>query len=437
MTLFYAIQFTLIVILGLAIYYYGLRELKMYYVSRVLLLFLVPAAALLPLLYNIVFYEISPTAFGVVVDEILIGNSPGSEQSISPAKASNFNFWLVGLAGVYATGMLYSAAVIIKSFFKLQRMKRDSVLFRKLGSAEIYQWSGDLPFTFMNDIFLPAGLEEDDPKYKMVLRHEMYHVVSRHWMDKFWVNFQCILLWFFPPVYSIRSAVDELHELQADRAVTKDFSKKAYMLLLFQSALKTNTIGKPLTSPFISLTLKKRIKMISGKTKSAGLSVLITFLCFTAIGAVSLTGCKKMGIEDSTENRTALKSEEQVFQVVEEMPRFPGCEDREIPAEERLNCSQRKMLEFVYENIQYPKAAKEKGLEGMVVISFVVNKKGRIQDANIARNLGEGLGEEALRVVELMNEMEEKWIPGRQKGELVNVQYNLPVRFTLLDDDEE
>ncbi len=131
------------------------------------------------------------------------------------------------------------------------------------------------------------------------------------------------------------------------------------------------------------------------------------------------------------EKAQAAKGAEEVFQVVEEMPRFPGCEREGAPAEELAQCSNAKLAEYIFGNIRYPADARDAGVEGMAVVSFVVDKEGRVQDVKTARSLHESIDAEVIRVVKLMNEMEERWTPGRQKGQSVNVQFNLPVQFRL------
>jgi len=121
---------------------------------------------------------------------------------------------------------------------------------------------------------------------------------------------------------------------------------------------------------------------------------------------------------------------EEIFKVVEDMPRFPGCEDMGSK-QEKEQCATKKMLEFIYGNIKYPAIARENGVEGMVVITFVVEKDGTVTDARVVRDIGAQCGQEALRVVNLMNEKSIKWVPGKQRGRAVRVQFNLPVRFKL------
>jgi protein TonB len=76
--------------------------------------------------------------------------------------------------------------------------------------------------------------------------------------------------------------------------------------------------------------------------------------------------------------------------------------------------------------------ARENNIEGTVVVQFVVDRSGTIRDINTVRDIGGGCGEEAVRIVNMMNEMDQKWVPGMQQGRPVNVLFNLPVRFKLL-----
>lgn len=123
--------------------------------------------------------------------------------------------------------------------------------------------------------------------------------------------------------------------------------------------------------------------------------------------------------------------ESDVYTVVEEMPRFAGCEGLEGTNKEKQACAEKKMLEFIYSNIEYPNLARENGREGTVVIRFVIDEKGNVIKPQILREIGDGCGKEGLRVVKKMNSLSEKWTPGKQRGKAVKVQFNLPIRFKL------
>ncbi len=105
--------------------------------------------------------------------------------------------------------------------------------------------------------------------------------------------------------------------------------------------------------------------------------------------------------------------EDKVFMVVEQMPEFPGGEAA--------------MLKYIADNVNYPPLAKENNIQGRVIVQFVVDENGRITNLKVARDIGWGCGEEALRVVKSMP----RWKPGKQRNKAVRVQYALPIKFEL------
>lgn len=110
---------------------------------------------------------------------------------------------------------------------------------------------------------------------------------------------------------------------------------------------------------------------------------------------------------------TAYESDGPVFAVVEKMPEYPG--------------GQTALLKFIAQTVQYPKEAQEKGLQGRVTVSFIINKDGSISDAEVITGLDPLLDQEALRVIGLMP----KWTPGMQRGQAVKTKYTVPVTFRL------
>lgn len=103
----------------------------------------------------------------------------------------------------------------------------------------------------------------------------------------------------------------------------------------------------------------------------------------------------------------------EIFTVVEEQPGYPGGEEARIS--------------YLQQNIKYPEEAKELGIQGKVFVTFVVEVDGSITDVRVLRGIGGGCDEEAIRVVRSMP----KWVPGKQRGVPVRVQFNLPIKFTL------
>ena len=118
----------------------------------------------------------------------------------------------------------------------------------------------------------------------------------------------------------------------------------------------------------------------------------------------------------------------------EQMPVFPGCEEF-TEYNERKKCADLKLLDFVYCRLVYPQEAKDARIEGMAVISFIVDKDGTTSDFKILRDPGCGTGQAALETVSQMEVEGVVWEPGRSfygaEGKPVRVQFNLPVRFKL------
>ena len=105
--------------------------------------------------------------------------------------------------------------------------------------------------------------------------------------------------------------------------------------------------------------------------------------------------------------------EQEIFQIVEEMPAYPG--------------GDQKLMEYVAKNIKYPQIARETGIQGRVFVGFVVEPDGSVSNVKVLRGIGGGCDEEAVRVVKSMP----KWKPGKQRGKAVRVSYMLPVNFKL------
>jgi TonB family protein len=115
----------------------------------------------------------------------------------------------------------------------------------------------------------------------------------------------------------------------------------------------------------------------------------------------------------------------------EVMPRFPGCEDLEGNDEEKAKCAVTKMNEYIYTHLKYPEEAKKNGVQGQVVLKFVVTKEGKIIDIEPLRDPGAGLGDAAKEVVMSMNDLPQRWSSGKMNGIPVNVWYTLPIKFSL------
>jgi protein TonB len=123
----------------------------------------------------------------------------------------------------------------------------------------------------------------------------------------------------------------------------------------------------------------------------------------------------EVGLDNIIEEPAPLVEEEkeEVFLVVEEMPEFPG--------------GMAAMQKFISSNIKYPRAASAQGLEGRVIVTFVINGQGEVDKVEVVKGIGGGCDEEAVRVVKMLP----KWKPGRQNGRPVSVKFTVPIKFAL------
>jgi TonB family protein len=103
--------------------------------------------------------------------------------------------------------------------------------------------------------------------------------------------------------------------------------------------------------------------------------------------------------------------EGEIFYVVEDMPKFPG----DLPA----------MKSYIYSNLEYPENAKKQGIEGSVIVRFMINNKGKVVNSEVLRSTYQGFDAPALKVINGMPD----WTPGKQRGKAVNVWYVISIKF--------
>lgn len=118
-------------------------------------------------------------------------------------------------------------------------------------------------------------------------------------------------------------------------------------------------------------------------------------------------------LASNREPDSGLYSDPTVYDVVEQMPSFPGGPSA--------------LMKYIVDNLKYPVVARANGIEGRVVVSFIVNRDGSLSDVKVERSVDPSLDREAMRVVRSMP----KWIPGKSHGSTVPVRYNIPVSFRI------
>ncbi len=279
------------------------------------------------------------------------------------------------------------------------------------------------PFTFMGRIVIPRHLH-DSPGFALILGHEQAHARGKHHLDLLLDQACTTLHWWNPFAWGLVSAHRETLEYLADKTVLDSgVARKVYQRQLLESTLKIT--AESLSLSFSVHNLKKRIMMMNSNDNLSKRTQL--WRVSTALAATSLmllVGSNMMAtpsalpvVEESASPTMQVEdskiSSEILDKVPDILPKYPGGE--------------KAMMQFLAKNINYPKEAQEKNLQGKVLISFVVSKTGELKDFKVIKSVHPVLDNEALRVVKLMG----KWIPGEVKGEAVETSFTIPVSFKI------
>jgi len=350
-------------------------------------------------------------------------------------KSSSHNALLL----IFITYFSIVGILLIRFAFQIMQIIRLYLQSKSIQSTSDYLYIDDHPpFSFFHLIFINTNNNINDTA--RIITHEKVHVKQYHTIDILLVEMLCILHWFNPFVWWYRTSIREVHEYIADQGVINSgYEKLGYQSLLLSVATGSNMM-KP-ENNFNSL-IKKRIIMMT-KPKSNGISLAKYLLMLPLFIILSLSATletndvyanikdelsisqqttlltsiipyKKQTTENSQQKPKKMKAGNDVFTVVEVQPEFIGGENA--------------MMNFIKENVSYPKEAREKGIEGTVYVTFVVETNGNVSKVKVIRGVNLLIDKESIRVVKLMTG---KWKPGMQKGKAVRVQFNLPIKFAL------
>lgn len=375
--------------------------------SRIYLL----AATMLALLLPLVKITLPGNPAGSMIDVLRLISLPEISIGAVPVQPGS---WYGGLS-LIAVVYLHVAGILL-----LRMLHRIAGLRLFLARQQWQQHEGYRlalntgigPASFGATIVFPGSETNYD-----ILQHEKAHLRYGHHYDK--LALALLQCFFFPvlPLYFIRRELVLVHEFEADALACTDRERYAYTLL--QDHLQTSRFY--FLQPFFRHPLKRRIKMLrrnsSGSpnyiTKVSVLlcsvlcTGLIVYMQSTAQPRITvLPGVAAAAISPATDDSP-------VFTSVAQMPE-PTVD---IPT-------------YLARNLRYPEGARQAGIEGRVVLKFVIDREGKVSEVTLLRDIGGGCGEEAMRVVKSMP----AWKPGVHNGKPVKVYYTLPLSFRLQSD---
>ena len=382
--------------------------------------------------------------------------------------------WIQGLLLVYLFGILFFMLRNIYSLFGLwvllksgRREKVSDYVVTVVKAVLIVHERDISPFSWMRYIVISQkDLHENG---REILTHELAHIRNRHSWDLFAADICIFFQWFNPAAWLLKQELQNIHEYEADETVINEgVDARQYQLLLIKKAVGTRLYS--MANSFNHSKLKKRITMML-KEKSNPWAKL-KYLYILPVAAIAVTAFARPEVSETVEeisavkvndltaivetkvaessgqllpvqsvpkdsvnrkskvavqqmdelvvvgyaSKDSVKDREPVFNVVEQMPSFPG--------------GMEALMQYLAKNMRYPVEAQKNKVQGRVVVGFIVSKDGDIKKAHILRGVDPELDAEAIRVIESMP----RWMPGMQRGKAVAVSYTLPVMFRLTGD---
>lgn len=286
-----------------------------------------------------------------------------------------------------------------------------------LNGTAVYVLAGDYsPFSFFRWIFVNP-VDKTPLQLRQILTHEQTHVTQWHSVDALLSQLFVAAFWFNPITWLMRVQVRSNLEYLADRSVLcEGMDKKAYQYHLLAVAYRKNVAT--ITNNFNVLPLKKRIKMMNKQTSNplARFKYLLFVplaIALLAMNSTTIRANVQKKVVKTTKATKKTSANDKVYEVCEQMPTFPGGDAA--------------LMKYLAENIKYPVSAQKAKEQGRVVVQFIVEKDGTVTGVKTVRSVTPALDAEAVRVIKAMP----KWTPGKQGGQPVRVNYNVPVSFRL------
>ena len=464
----YAIRWAVTLTLLYSLYRLLLQRETFHRVNRSVLLAILVVSPLLPL---VPLHTDEPTAMDAVLTRIeeplmsLSTDANNADATLATSENAVSGLWVRYLAYIYIIGIAAALAVYMFRLLTLMRViRRSRRISHPIVPKDVHLMLDmriKQPSSWMHWIFIgPIDLMQNA---ETVLRHELAHVRMKHSWDVILCDLTCHLLWCLPFAWMLRQDLVDVHEFQADEAVLQSgVTLEDYEHLLVRKAVQTQIL--PIMNTLRRGAVKKRFAMMhsgpSPRWSRLKLLYLVPALaaCLwlsaqaeeytTYLNGKLATQEELESINPSTiervdvihsQKKVLIETAPEPFDIVDQMPRFPG-------GDAAFN-------QYMAQHVRYPEVATENGVEGTVMVQFIVEADGRIThvqavdspsdeaDANVyAYGASDKLssqdeddeGHRALREAaeELFRGMP-PFEPGRQSGKPVRVQLTKKVIYAL------
>ena len=313
------------------------------------------------------------------------------------ALSENIN-WKTILTFIYLLGSVTCLLYKITDLIRLIRfIPRGCLWVHTENGIHIHCHAHDVvPFSWMNHIVISEKDYEENGHN--ILLHEQAHIACGHSWDVLWLSFVEVLQWFNPFVWMLSKEIQDIHEYEADSTVLrKGINARDYQLLIIQKVVGSGSYT--FANNFNHSSLKKRITMMIKEKSNPWAHV--KYLYLLPIVAICMIAC--------TQNVKSTIS----YEEVEVKPEYPG--------------GMGELSKLMKSNLLYPLISFENGVQGEVLVQFVIDKEGNVEEVTVSKGVDPYLDAEALRVIKMMP----KWKPGKHEGKEVNVKCTIPVGFRL------
>ena len=416
--------------------------------NRMALLGVLLLSAVVPLI------EVSteqPTGVGqgmLTLEEWLVLSEAMPEVSSTPVEEARA-VWPLVLLAVYGVGVLFFLGRNLLSLIRLGQLLRGTRredIHRYVADAPrillFVHERGIAPFSWMRYIVIARkDLEEDG---RPILLHELAHIRCGHSWDLLLADLCCFVQWFNPAAWLLKQELQAVHEYEADEAVLRaGVNAREYQLLLIKKAVGTRLYS--MANSLNHSKLKKRITMMQRrKSNPWARAKLLYVLPLAAVAVAAFARPEVSGVSNElsaakvTDLAEIMKAESVKSVAVPQdtakssrsqhgATNVPRLEDYRIP---EFPGGKEAQIKFLQENMRYPQEAREKGIEGKVIVKFsVADDTGEILNPRVIRSVHPALDAEALRLVKAMPRW--TWIGDLEKKKLKSVEIEMPIEFKL------
>ncbi len=320
------------------------------------------------------------TLLQIQLPEVII---EGERLTISPTYQAVPSLWSI----IYFLGIGLSLLYFLSGLY---------LLYKLLGKASAEDYQGQKiyfskhiksAFCFASWVIIPEA-QRSQANLDIIIKHELIHQKLGHSLDRIYYKVLTTLLWFDPFIHLFSKEIRQVHEYEVDAfilAEEENIENYAHMLL-------SSTMGADLAYPekalspspfFNSSLIKSRITMMY-KKQSPKWRKGLYLAAIPLLTAMTLFACNKSeeataAVDSNTKTKTVSD-----LSKLDRLPVAPGC-DGEASKEEIKSCAFNHIANHISSNFKYPDLAQEIGMEGRIMVSFVVNEDGKIADVEIAR----------------------------------------------------